>query len=378
MAERSPPPAERSRFLPGQTQPFTSALARMSLQDVHEIRLLLRGDSVIDWHRLGLRDEDDVLRLLRVNGVDPAHAKDLERTRALRSRAVQYIRDTLGLRLSDKVAVESTLTELFMLASARARYQREACTLLKVMHIIYHLDARELRMLLPIADSELFSMVEQSVVTLFDELVSAGVPVTEFSWSRKTQESLVTKLLVKRESNAARVFDRLRFRVVVDRPRDVLPTLNVMLQRFIPFNFVVPGQTVNTLVDTAHIERRVGRARDFAVIPSPLQAGLANEFSGRGYQILNFVADLPVRVDDLFTEPPPGEKGNIVFVLAEFQVVDKGRREANETGENSHGKYKHRQYQRVRERLLREPKRQDNDKKSAKRSSDGKPPASDT
>ena len=52
--------------------------------------------------------------------------------------------------------------------------------------------------------------VERSVADLFEQLRSSGVPVAEFAWSRKTKESLVTKLLVKRETSAARVFDRLR------------------------------------------------------------------------------------------------------------------------------------------------------------------------
>ena len=276
-------------------------------------------------------------------------------TEVVRARAVTYIRETLGLRLSETVAHTEGVDALFLLTSNRGKHRREACTLLKVMHIIYHLDARELRLLLPIPDTELFAHVEQSIVTLFDELVQAGVPVKEFAWSRKTQDSLITKLLVKRESSAAQVFDRLRFRVVVDRPRDLIPTLHVMLQRFIPFNFVVPGQTVNTLVDTQSVERKVAR-RDFSVLPSAPQTDLTNEFSGRGYQILNFIADLPVRVDDLYEDLPEG-KGNVVFVLAEFQVVDLARRDANETGETSHENYKRRQYQRVRERLLREPKK---------------------
>lgn len=356
MAERIPPASEPRVFLPGQTQPFASALASLSLQEIHEIRLLLRGDSVIDWHRLGLRDEDDVHRLLRVNGIDLSRPRDRERVEVVRARAVTYIREILGLRLSETVAHTEGVDALFLLASTRGKHRREACTLLKVMHIIYHLDARELRLLLPIPDTELFAHVEQSIVSLFDELVHAGVPVKEFAWSRKTQDSLITKLLVKRESSAAQVFDRLRFRVVVDRPRDLIPTLHVMLQRFIPFNFVVPGQTVNTLVDTQSVERKVSRTRDFSALPTAPETGLANEFSGRGYQILNFIADLPVRVDDLYEELPEG-KGNVVFVLAEFQVVDLARRDANETGETSHESYKRRQYQRVRERLLREPKR---------------------
>jgi uncharacterized protein (TIGR04552 family) len=327
--------------------------AQLQLQDLHEILLLLRGDSVVDWHRLALRDEEEVKRLLLVNSIDVDAPADVERLATLRSQGVRYVRETLGLRLSDHMAEVDPL-ELFIIASGRGRYQREACMLLKVMHVLYHLDARELRKSLPIPDVHLFAMVEESLGRLFEQLQAAGVPVVEFAWSRKTKDSLVTKLLVKRETYAAQVFDRLRFRLVVDRAADILPTLHVMLQRFIPFNYVVPSQSANTLVDLRPLLRRVSRARDFSAAPSASAPLPQNEFSAREYQTLNFVADLPVRVDGLLAD---AKGGNVVFVLAEFQIVDRARAAANEQGDSSHAKYKHRQHQRVRERLLREPKK---------------------
>lgn len=346
-------------------------LRSLGLQDVHEIRLLLNGDSVVDWHRLALSSAEDVRRLLAVNSIDIDNPEDLERLAALRMEAVRYIREVLSLRLDDEVATGISALELPLLASGRGRYQRQACTLLKVMNIIYHLDARELRMALPISDNELFEAVEQSVVTMFDELRSAGVPVAEFSWSRKTKDSLITKLLVKRETSAARVFDRLRFRVVVEHAEDIIPTLHVMLRRFIPFNYVVPGQTVNNLVDTRALRRRVGRIRDVVAVPRRAAApSISNEFSSRGYHVLNFVADLPVRVDGLLPADRAGAAGNVVFVLAEFQIVDRARAQRNEQGESSHEAYKRRQHQRVRERLLREPKHDGGGKKHKKKPSD--------
>lgn len=348
VAEESVEEATR----PGRT------ISRLPLQDFHEIRLLLRGDSVIDWHRLAMRTEDDVRRLLRVNGFDPDDDDDIDRVEALRAEAARYISGPLGLRISPVVATEVPAVELPLLASGRGQHQRHACVLLKVMHIIYHLDARERRTVLPIADDMLFSQVERSVVALFEELRNYNVPVVEFAWSRKTKDSLVTKLLVKRESNAAQVFDRLRFRLIVARDSDVVPTINLMLHRFIPFNYVVPGQTHNTLIDLAQFEKRATKARP--VMPDLKEHQQpSNEFSGKGYQVLNFIADLPVRVDRLLagTEAaqfaPPGA---VVFVLTEFQVCDRKRAEANEQGDSSHAQYKHRQHQRVRERLLRGPK----------------------
>lgn len=359
----SPAPHRPSAFLPARPALGPElAVPTWSEQDLREIRLLLTGDSVVDWHRLDLATPEDVRRLLRVNSIDVDNADDLRRLSDLRGRAVHYLTENLGLRLDEAIVSTVPVTELPLLASGsgnaapgRGRTQRQACVLLKVMHIMYHLDARELRTLLPVPDHSLYELVEQSIMVLFDELRASGVPVVEFAWSRKTPDSLVTKLLVKRETSAARVFDRLRFRVVVERFEDVLPTLHVMLQRFIPFNYVVPGQTVNTLVDTVPLDKRRGDAAESGPA-GPLPHEMPNEFSATGYAVLNFVADLPVRVDALLGEAERGT-GNVVFVLAEFQVMDRATAITNEKGESSHAAYKVRQHQRVRERLLRGPRK---------------------
>jgi uncharacterized protein (TIGR04552 family) len=351
----SPRDSTTSAFLPA--RPDATTIDDLHLQDVHEIRLLLTGDSVVDWHRLNLETPEDVRRLLRVNSIDIDNPDDLARLQSLRGQAVHYLTERLGLKVDDVIATQTSVLELPLLASGRGRLQRQACVLLKVMHIIYHLDARELRTLLSIPDNTLYELVERSVMTLFDELRKSGVPVVEFSWSRKTTDSLITKLLVKRETSAARVFDRLRFRVVVERHDDLIPTLHVMLTRFIPFNYVVPGQTVNSLVDPALLERRQNGIPEVGTVPS-LARDTPNEFSGSGYQVLNFVVDLPVRVDALLgDEERAARSGNVVFVLVEFQVMDRGQALANEQGENSHSAYKLRQHQRVRERLLRGPRK---------------------
>ncbi|MBK6915939.1 MAG: TIGR04552 family protein [Deltaproteobacteria bacterium] len=345
-----------SAFLPGrELGPERATALEWSAQDLHEMQLLLTGDSVIDWHRLDLTGPEDVRRLLRLNSIDVDNPDDLRRLDDLRARAVYYLTENLGLRVDESIATSTPAIELPLVASSRGRLQRQACVLLKVMDIMYHLDARELRTLLSIPDHALYELVEQSIMVLFDELRASGVPVVEFAWSRKTPDSLVTKLLVKRETSAARVFDRLRFRVVVERFEDLLPTLHVMLTRFVPFNYVVPGQTVNSLLDVALLDRRADAADSGRVAPQPQD--VPNEFSARGYEVFNFVADLPVRVDALLGGEERGS-GNVVFVLAEFQIMDRATAIANEQGESSHSAYKLRQHQRVRERLLRGPRKQ--------------------
>jgi uncharacterized protein (TIGR04552 family) len=354
-----PSPAASGAFFKSESlrkRPEPRGLDQLSLQDVNEIRLLLRGDSIVDWHRLDLDSLEQVRRLFQLNSVDLEEPGERERIENLRARAVKYIVETLKLHVDKRVAEEVDILELPILASGEGRIQRHACILLKVMHIMFHLDARELRTQLAIADNDVFSLVEGSVVRMFEELRSAGVPVVEFSWSRKTPASLVTKMLVKRQTSAARVFDRLRFRLVVDSQVDLLPTLHVMLHRCIPFNYVVPGQTVNTLLDVKQLDavadRFAGRPEIEASAESP-----ANEFSGAEFRILNFIADLPVRVDDLLWDRSDVDDahGRVVFVLAEFQIMDRVTSDQNDTGESAHVSYKNRQHARVKERLLRAP-----------------------
>ena len=83
-----------------------------------------------------------------------------------------------------------------------------------------------------------------------------------------------------------------------------------------------------------------------------------NEFSSQDFRVLNFIADLPVRVDGILNrrgvETPSG-RGRVVFILAEFQVLDRATAARNEQGESAHELYKQRQHGRVRERLLRAP-----------------------
>lgn len=332
-----------------------SPLEHIDLQDANELRLLLRGESVVDWHRLDYASEADSRRLLALNSLDWDDPGDRERVETLRSHAVEYLRRALKLHVDDEVASTAPFIDLPLMASGvlgTRKQQRSACVLLKVMHILYHLDARELRTRLALSDSALFESVEQSVLEIFDQLRAVGAPVVEFQWSRKTRESLVTKMLVKRETSAARVFDRLRFRLIVKQQSDIVPTLRTMLRKLIPFNYVVPGQTVNTLVDLRDLDE-VGPSR---LTTDEGRSADANEFSGANFRVINFIADLPVRVDGLVD---PAEldavRGNVVFVLAEFQLIDARTAAFNEEGESSHVAYKNRQHARVRERMLRAP-----------------------
>jgi uncharacterized protein (TIGR04552 family) len=330
----------------------------LSLEDLETVRLMLRGGSVIDWYQLDFRGLEDVDRFLRINEFDPAGAEDMDRLEELRLDAVEYLTRNFDFRLPDAVASQVPARDLFLIASRQGDHRLWACVILKVMHIIHHLAGRELSTRLSIPADKIYRAIELKVMRVIEDLRAAGYPVVEFQWSRKSLDSLITKLLAKRSTLAANIYDKLRFRMIVRGKDDILPMLAALHRRLIPFNYVVPGESVNHLVD-------LGRILDAS---APLRAlgdqmmtdddgearprALLNEFSGEAYQVVNFVADLPVRVDSYLDDATRGH-GNVVFVLTEFQLADQATALANEAGDNSHELYKARQHRSVRQRLLR-------------------------
>jgi uncharacterized protein (TIGR04552 family) len=349
---------------PGTVGPYRP-LERMGVAELEALRLLLRGGSVIDWRRLDFEDAAEVDGFLKLNLFDVEEPRDERRLRAILGQAVDYLRNAFGYLVAAPVAEPEDVRDLFLLASGAGepkKYRRIACVVLKVMHVIHHLEARELLFRTPIREADLAERANRRIMAEAERMKALGLPVVEFGGSVKSRSSLVTKLLAKRETVAAQIFDRVRYRVVTESTDQVAPVVFYLTQHLFPFNFAVPGQTQNSLVRFGDLLRRHPHGADLATqlqLPLDLErrdpAEPRNEFSGKGYRVLNFVVDLPVRIDDLLPplDPMADELGKIVFSLVEFQVVDRATATANEQGDSSHERYKRRQLKRVLRRLSR-------------------------
>ena len=331
-----------------------------NLQDLEQIRLLLNGTSVIDWRRLAFDSHEQVETFLRVSGFDLEDPQDRLQLDSVHQRALDYLTRNFGLQLHEGVIELDDLRDLFLLASQPGAAQRDACRMLKVMHVIHHVDGRELLFRMPIALSELFHRVEQRVFAALDGMKAVGVRVAEFSGSRKTADSILTKLLARRDSLAAEVHDKLRFRVVTESLSDAFAALVYLTNHLCPFNYVVPGASRNDLVDfrrTMEGDSTLSALVHLLQLPIDFEEKLdrtrQNIFSAAGFKMINFVIDIPIRVDDLVEEMSGyrAEWGRVVFCLVEFQLMDRTTDESNSTGENRHSLYKARQHVRVLERL---------------------------
>jgi len=353
---------------PGRDDPQVAASnlgrsALFELADLTAVRNLLRGSSVVDWHRLYFTDRSQVDRYLRINELDPANPDDIARLEDLREKAVEYLERYLGFHVSEDVAVRVPARDLFLVASQKGKRRTHACVVLKVMHVLQHLAAGELATRLAVSADRIFQVVEDKVLRTVEEMKTAGCQIVEFEWSRKEEDSLITKLLAKRDNLAAHVYDKLRFRMITRSEDEIVFVLRELLQRLVPFNYVIPSESQNDIVDLqAFIERapelrgHLPELLDLSNVTPDKRLPVANEFSGPSYRVVNFIADLPVRVDKQLglapDDPLLADTGPVVFVLTEFQIVDLRTSEANEQGENSHDRYKERQATRVRARLM--------------------------
>ena len=331
----------------------------LTLADTDSVRLMLRGDSVIDWHKLNYQDHAEVDRFLRLNEFDPESDVEMERFEDIRSAAVDYLARAFAMAIPDDIAEDLPARDLFLVASSTGPHQKWACVVLKVMHIVHHIAGREALLTVSVSDDAIFREVELKVVKVVEELRAVGAPIAEFEWSRKPRDSQITKLLAKRSTLAASIYDKLRFRLIVPSFDDLVVTLATLTRQLIPFNYVVPGESVNQLVDLEDVLTSTAKMRD---LESRLQPdgdgrgrqGPFNEFSGPEYRIINFVCDLPLRLERLIPRDSiPPDMSHVVFALTEFQIADKGTAVKNELGACSHEAYKARQHEKVKLRLLR-------------------------
>src|SRR5262249_33138386 len=151
-------------------------------------------------------------------------------------------------------------------------------------------------------------------------------PIVEFVGRRKNKDSLYTKLLSKQSTIAAAIYDKLRFRIVTRSQADILPVLLYLSERLFPFNYVIPGESVNTLLPLRNYCEADPHLRSMlADLQGPEDADIRsgdNRFSAHTYRTINFVVDLPVRLPQKMRELAPPNAwalGSIVFVLCEFQ-----------------------------------------------------------
>jgi uncharacterized protein (TIGR04552 family) len=341
-------------------EPFRP-LDRFSLFDLELVRLILRGGSVLDWHKLNLT-RAEINTLIRTHRLDLDDPVDLALTERIRDEAVVYLREILSFPVPRPIRGAS-LFELLAMAGDTSNRHRQlcACTLLKAMHIINHFDANESYQALMMTNQEIFRFAERRIYRTISHMMAEDLPLVEFLGGRKQRTSMVTKLLSKSSPLSAQLFDKMRFRVITTTREDILPIINYMARNLFPFNYVLSGESYNTLLPFAeqcnrqpHLRRLVEKLQVDPNVENRLHP-LANRHSSAKYKVVHWVADMPLRIPDFESafrtdgvHPVPRQ---IIYVRTELQVMDQKAHRQNERTDASHEKYKERQIKSVANRL---------------------------
>ena len=332
----------------------------LSLSDLETVRLILQGNSIIDWNRANFRTIQEAERFLKLHHFEFSNPNDVRRLRYLRDSAVTYLEDQFQLRFPDDIKYAQDIRSIFLMASQTGGFRRRqilCCAVLKLMHVLQHLDAAELRHQIPLAEADLLEIAAQKIDRVGRLVMQSGLPIVSFYGSRKARNSIITKLLAKSDNIAATVFDKLRYRIVTEKPQDVLPTLVWLSRHLFPFNYVIPGESHNNLSSLKNMAEQSIYSELFSSlksngIESEIEAERDdNSFSGSNYRIINFIIDIPVRIDHVIQSAQYRTLGNVLYVMVEFQILDKDTAIQNEEGDSAHRLYKERQREQVRIRL---------------------------
>ncbi len=151
------------------------SLDEFTLADLESIRLILRGDSVIDWRRLDFAGEEEVREFLASQELRLDEPADCARMEHVKAEAIAYLRRQFEYPIPRPVE-RATVPELIVLSAGRGHRAMCACTILKCMHIIHHLDGRELLFVLPMSDQEVFHIVEEKVYRVIGRHARGRLP----------------------------------------------------------------------------------------------------------------------------------------------------------------------------------------------------------
>lgn len=324
----------------------------------------LLGESVVDGSRLHCRTKEEVDQLLKVNEFQLSNPRDHAALMGIHSEAIDYLRNQLRLELPPKLLKPTTVEEFFFAASdlQDEKMQRSACALLKIMNVIHLLNGRELLYNLPISQRDLFGLVEDKMERELSVLSRNGI---RCQGGRKQKESLMTRMLSKRDSIGIPTHDRLRFQIVTPNKERIAEVILHLFKKVLPVNYVIPHQSVNRLIDIRQLipwKRYASHALSgkLKALHRRLAAALPyaapdREYSGRSYRLVKYRVAVPVRLDRylLNSRHPLESLGYITHVPVEIRILDQETERLNNQGENSYPLYKEKQRAWVGKRVIR-------------------------
>jgi len=386
----------------------------VKLQDLNfdwdALQAATEGRSYIDVQKLGVTSKGEAKKFLLAYGYDIDDPQVREEIWRIYFEALAFMREALldpGEEIPQSFLSRNQQSDVVKLILDASRQSGEAssrwsCALLRVMHIISHLDNDVRYDNFRYAREQIFNRFDSMIARLDQGRRGAFVLgdqsvqlVRYFKKERKDRNSTLVKLLSKPKAMVEAIYDRIGFRFVTETKWDAFQLMRLLLDSGVlsPPN-IHPQRSFNTLLPTEQFrdfvedlrhqvkdfglgENEAGRAVRALEQEGGVSLGVArNRFTSSWYRAIQFtcrqliVAPDPtfrfwqgVRseivkhpgMEDVLREIPITLREKRTFYYPfEIQILDKESYIESIGGRSRHREYKTRQRLMARNRVLRD------------------------
>ncbi|MCX7959724.1 MAG: TIGR04552 family protein, partial [Deltaproteobacteria bacterium] len=305
---------------------LSSILSKMNTPDsvIDAIGLILNGNSVIDFTRLNFRSDSEIDNFLRLNNFILTEPRAYRRIHHIYNDAITYL-SSMDVEIPQEFRELSDIRDLFRYASylkGSKTFSKVSCSILKVMHILHHLESRELMYRTSISIENLFSACEEKVSKAISELNRSGVSIYHYSTCRENIFDRITKLTARKEIIAAQMFEKASFNIVTEKKEDVISVLKYLITNVFPFNYVVPGYSSSNYIDLlTELKSSEEYSKKTDLYQFSKETPSSDSYADRVYMRADIPLDintLGIQIDDETAE----NLGYTIFSLTDFVITD--------------------------------------------------------
>jgi len=346
--------------------------------------------SFIDINRLNVHDEQTALSYMKNYGYDITDPLMKQKVVMILQESKNFIQNYLledpeghdpALTVPPEVLFNDNILDLLIMASEKEKtlLQIWACAVLRVAHTITHVENDLAKSFMPGIKKQIFSrfMDHLKMSRTGEYYLGEGdqkIQLKMFEMkNEKSRESLILKLLHKKENVTADVFDRIGVRVVTYTKLDVILVLKYFsVNHVVSFANIKPSRTRNNLINVerflqgieelnAHdlsswkeedvsefLERHLQLPPEEKELETDRIIKENNLYSSTLYSSLQLTGRQLITIKDFF-------KPEIVyrfFFPFEIQILDEESFNESREGRASHEEYKKNQICAARKRVL--------------------------
>lgn len=319
---------------------ISSVLSKMNASDsiIDAIGLILYGNSVIDFTRLNFKSDSEIDNFLKLNNFILTEPRAYRRIHHIYHDALNYL-ISLDIEIPQEFKELYDIKDLFRYASflkGSKLFSKISCSILKVMHIIHHLESRELMYRTSISVEKLFSACEEKVSNAISEINRSGILIYHYSTCRENIFDRITKLTARKEIIAAQMFEKASFNIVTERKSDILYVLKYLITNVFPFNYVVPGYSSANYID---LISEIKNSDEFSKKSEIYQFIKETPKAESQFDRIYLRADIPLDINSLgiTLDDETAEKlGYTIFSLTDFIITDVESQRKSEHSQNNH------------------------------------------